>query len=537
MRSRDRYIDAIRVGSLLVVVVGHWLMGVVGPDGRVSNALLAVPAMQPLTWLFQVMPLFFLVGGMAHAYALDGLERRSAPGPGRYAAFVRKRAQRLLRPTLVLLAVWLGWGLVLRATGVLDDGPRGLPDHGSTDILTAALRLVTQPLWFVGIYLAVAAMAPALFRAHRRWGPRVVVACVTAAVVVDLLRFAGGVEAVGSLNYALVWVGLHQLGFCWHSGELGRREAMWLLTGGSAALVAAVTVGPYPVSLVGLPGEPVSNMAPPTVALLAQGLALAGAAVLLRGPGTRVLSRPRVWRAVVTLGATTMTAYLWHLTALFVAVLGLRFAGVLQPPTGSAAWWATRLPWLLLLAALTAGLVAVFRRFDVIGDGAPRGEAAPSRAADTMSAAGAALAALGVLLVSLTGVDLLGGRSIRFLVVDVAPVTALVVLGAGCLALGSGGDVLARQARPGHREQDGDPSGLDGEPVQHGVQRYGVPQQVAEREPVVREQPRVDRGQLGDGVQDLHDHDGDGGRRHGGNGDLREGGDEQPERRHGGQHR
>ena len=98
--TRDRWVDALRAGSLLVVVLGHWLMVVLTSDGEITNALTVVPALQPLTWLLQVMPLFFLVGGVAHSYALDSLDRRVPPGsPGRYAAFFRARAVRLLRPS------------------------------------------------------------------------------------------------------------------------------------------------------------------------------------------------------------------------------------------------------------------------------------------------------------------------------------------------------------------------------------------------------------------------------------------------------
>ncbi|MFZ5872699.1 MAG: acyltransferase, partial [Actinomycetota bacterium] len=74
--GRDRFVDALRVGSLVVVVLGHWLMADVRPDGEVSNALVSVPALEPLTWVLQVMPLFFLVGGVAHTFALASLERR-----------------------------------------------------------------------------------------------------------------------------------------------------------------------------------------------------------------------------------------------------------------------------------------------------------------------------------------------------------------------------------------------------------------------------------------------------------------------------
>ena len=98
--SRDRYVDFLRVFSLGTVIVGHWLMAVVvvGREGNVTttNALALMPALQPLTWVLQVMPVFFLVGGYANARAWESLRRRG----GTYADFVRTRAGRLLRRRL-----------------------------------------------------------------------------------------------------------------------------------------------------------------------------------------------------------------------------------------------------------------------------------------------------------------------------------------------------------------------------------------------------------------------------------------------------
>lgn len=418
---RDRYVDALRVGSLLVVVLGHWLMGGVDGEGRVTNALAAVTWLQPLTWVLQVMPLFFLVGGIAHTYALDSLHGRGGTTRGRYAAFVRTRAGRLLRPTVAFLVVWLVLGLVAHAVGLAD-----------VPLVETALRLVPQLLWFVGIYLGVAALAPAMHRAHRRWGGRVVVVLVLAAVAVDLARFAAGVGVLATVNFALVWLALHQLGFCWRDGALTHRVAAALAGGGLLSLVLLVTLGPYPVSMVGLPGESISNMAPPTVALLAQGIALVGCAVLLRGPATRLLARPAAWRAVMVAGSLAMTTFLWHLTALFVAVLVLSSVGIELPAAGTGTWWATRPLWLGGLALATLPLVGALRRFD-----APR--PSPSGRLDetrrlpgVLAATGAALAVLGVLMVSVSGVDVVAGSAVRFVAVDVTPGVALAVLATGC---------------------------------------------------------------------------------------------------------
>lgn len=203
--SRDRYVDLLRVASLAVVVLGHWLMAAVTTDGQVGNLLAVVPELQVVTWLFQVMPVFFFVGGFSHALA-----HRSRP---QYAVFLRARLQRLLRPTMVFVGVWGAAALVLQLSGA---------DGGLTGV---ALRLVTQPLWFIGIYLAMVAFTPPLLRLHERWGWGAFGALAGGAVAVDVLRFAADVPFVEFLNFAFVWLAVHQLGFLRADGMI-RRPAL-----------------------------------------------------------------------------------------------------------------------------------------------------------------------------------------------------------------------------------------------------------------------------------------------------------------------
>jgi fucose 4-O-acetylase-like acetyltransferase len=421
--DRDRWVDALRVGSLLVVVLGHWLMGALTPDGRATNVLAQVPALQPLTWLLQVMPLFFLVGGVAHAHALASAARVPGSRHGRYAAFVRARTGRLLRPTVAYLLVWVALALAARTTG-LASGPHA-------GLVEGVLSLSTQLLWFVGVYLGVAALAPATHRWHRRSGLVAVGVLVAGAVVVDVVRFTTGETLVGTLNFALVWLALHQLGYCWKDGLLTRRVAWTMVVAGSGGLLLAVTAGPYPVSMVGVPGEAVSNMAPPTVALLAQGIGLCGLAVLLRAPMARVLARPRAWRAVVVAGSVSMTVFLWHLTALMSVMLVVRLLGVTLPEPGTATWWATRPLWVAVLLVPTAVLVLLARRFDAARPTSREPFAQDDSRRDRLAGLGVAVVVLGVMTVSITGVDLVGGRERTFVAFPVTPGPALAVLGAG----------------------------------------------------------------------------------------------------------
>lgn len=437
--------DALRVGSLLVVIAGHWLVVVLTPDLHISNALSIVPSLQPLTRVLQVMPLFFLVGGIANSFLLDSF----APGAGtrditrgRYAAFLRVRALRLLRPTLVFLAVWLAFGVVAHVTG-LTDASRG--EWGR--LVREALVAVPQLLWFIGMYLGVCAFAPLMLRAHRRWGSGVFVGLALAAAAVDAVRFGADMGLAGNLNFAFVWLALHQLGFAWREGRLGPRVGWLMLVLGYAAMLACVVLGPYPTSMVGLPGESVSNMAPPTFALLAQGVGISGLAVVLRPAMSRVLARPRAYGMVVAAGRFTMTAFLWHLTALMLVLLTVRVLGIVQPPVATVAWWLSRPLLFAALIAVSALFVAVFVRFD---RGAPGRRGAPGEArrwVDPVAAVSALVIFFGILVVSIVGVDVLGNRPVFFLLGDVTPAAGFAVLEGGMALLAVARPRLQRKAR------------------------------------------------------------------------------------------
>ncbi|MBC6461259.1 acyltransferase family protein [Actinomadura sp. HBU206391] len=413
--SRDRYVDFLRVFSLATVILGHWLMAVllVGEDGGVTagNALAIMPDLQPLTWLFQVMPLFFFVGGFSHAIAL----RKS----GGSAEFIRARSARLLIPTVVFGAVWLALAVLIEATG---------HDQG---VLRLATRGVAQPLWFIGVYLAIVAIAPAMMRLHRAYGALVPAVLLTGVVAADLTRFGLGITEAGHLNLLLVWAAVHQLGFFYADSRLGRGPACALAVGGLIAVAGLTAFGPYPVSMVGMPGERISNMSPPTLALTAHAAWLIGLALLLRGPLTRLLARHRVWVGVIAANGLAMTAFLWHLTALFLACAAQLALGLAQPSVGSLTWWLLRPVWLGLLALVTAGLIAVFRRAD-----RPR-RLAPAALGTGRSAAGVTLCLLGVLGFSAVGFGgALAGRTAHLMVLPVTPIGCALLLAAGGLMLG-----------------------------------------------------------------------------------------------------
>jgi len=77
--ERNRYVDFLRAVSILMVVTGHWLIvALYYEDGSLTTSSLLVirPGTQWLTWVFQVMPIFFIVGGYANAVSLESAGRK-----------------------------------------------------------------------------------------------------------------------------------------------------------------------------------------------------------------------------------------------------------------------------------------------------------------------------------------------------------------------------------------------------------------------------------------------------------------------------
>ncbi|HEX2056994.1 MAG TPA: acyltransferase [Actinomycetota bacterium] len=353
--SRDRYVDFLRALSIAVVVFGHWLVAVVylrGSELGGASALDEVPAARVLTWVLQVMPLFFFVGGFSNLTSWRATKRRG----GGYFAFVTGRVERLMRPCAIFIGTWLALVVALEVA---------LPS--AAESLQPALAIVAKPLWFIAVYLIVIALAPAMLRLHERFGIAVPIAMAAAAAVVDVTRLAFDLPFVGYLNFAFVWLFAHQLGFFYGDGSLAKLTPRRLVLCAGAALGALVVLtqlGPYSTSMVGVSDGRVSNNDPPSICIVAHSVWLIAAAMLARPPVTRWLQGGRAWRAVVAANSVIMTAFLWHLTALLVGVLALYPLGFPQPQGGSAEWWLLRPVWLAVLVVLLVPFMVAFGRFE-----------------------------------------------------------------------------------------------------------------------------------------------------------------------------
>lgn len=331
--GRDRVLDAIKAVALLVVIVGHSLAWHTPGDGTAVNVLERAPWLIPLTWVFQVLPLFFAAGAVSNDASLARHGRRD---------YLSARGRRLLAPVVVYATFWTAL----------------LAPFGASETVVGAGRFLAQLLWFAGVYLLVAAAA--VFTS--RWTARPVLTLtvwLALIVAVDTIRttsFSGW----GWINMLLVWGWLHQVGY--HLPVLRTRR--WALPGGIALIAAAVALafaGPYSHSLISVSGIPgLSNLAPPSTVLAVYG---AGQILIVAGLWPhlqRALANDRRWVPIALLGARGMGMYLWHIPLVGLAA-GLALALGFAAPPLTPVWWLVHIAVVLLVvpgAWLLAGLAA-----------------------------------------------------------------------------------------------------------------------------------------------------------------------------------
>jgi Acyltransferase family len=321
----------VRAFSLLVVIAWHWVFTIVlwRPDGpHATSPIGFTRGLWLLTWLLQVMPLFFYVGGYSH---LRSWERAQAQGRSIWS-FVGKRLERLALPALALFTTWTLLGIVL---GNLFD----LPWIGR------AVRLVVSPLWFMAVYLLLVLLLPVALWLHRRFDTLALVWMAGLAALVDIGRFKYGHAWLGWLNMILVWGLCHQLGFFYERIVAMRRHGDWsLLFAGLFGLTGLVVSNLYPGSMVGVPGERLSNMAPPTMCLVALVMFQAGVAEVLRPWLTERLHRPRWARVSEVINRFSMPLFLFHTTGMALSRAFARLVLGRNEAVRPDLWWWLKRP-------------------------------------------------------------------------------------------------------------------------------------------------------------------------------------------------
>lgn len=344
--DRNRAVDFYRAAAMAVVALGHWLGTVVvlrrgDLDG--GNLLDFAPEYGWITWIGQVMPLFFFVGGFASATSLRSAERRGV----RPADWIATRLRRMVAPAAALATFWA----VALAVGAA---------AGGFGIVSMAAVGAAIPLWFLANYTIDTALAPFTFRWFRARPIRFTAVLLVLFGVGEAARFAG-IPFVPELNWVIGWLGFQVAGFAWQAGMLptGRRLAAAAATFWALA-VAAVTLGPWPAVMLHHGGLEHSPTHPPSTALLLFGLAYSLTAAALAPAVDRWLARsPRAWRRTIAANAVAMSVYLWHMTA-GMLVIGLAYLAGLIPTAeaGTSAWWLTKVPFLLANLVVLAPIVA-----------------------------------------------------------------------------------------------------------------------------------------------------------------------------------
>ena len=386
--SRNRAVDLYRAIAISFVILGHWLLVapvIRGGEMELTILLAEQTWTQYATWLFQVMPVFFFVGGFA-----NGLSWNSArKDPTRARVWASGRLSRLLKPTLPLVLFWAAAAFIANRMGV------------SSEMIAAISQAALVPIWFLAVYIMITMFVPVSYKLWDKLGFLSVVLLGLGAVAVDFIAFSFDQGWLRWSNYGFVWLCVHQLGYWWQRAEKPKTFAVGFVALGVTALYILLAKLGYPISMVSVPGEEVSNTLPPTVAMLAVGMMQVGVVLLVEGPAKRWLQGVRPWSWVIVINQMIMSIYLWHMTAMIVLV-GVLFAlggfGLSVAP-GSGEWWAMRPVWLLAYAAALVPFVLVFMAFESASSA--KGDALPGPA---QSMLGAVMTCGGLVMMALSGI-------------------------------------------------------------------------------------------------------------------------------------
>ena len=346
--SRDHAVDLVRAACLVVVVGLHVMMAgiTVETEGlAITNSLDGHPIFAWSTWLVQVMPLFFVMGGFSSLLAWRRQRGRGVTG----ADYVRDRVARLARPALLPLGLV---GMTLAVLGLV-----GLPDAVLADV---GFR-IGQPLWFLAVYLGCSGLVPLMARLHERAPWVTLLSLLGAVMIVDTVAQLTAQPLIGALNLLFVWVFVQQLGFCladgWFEGGFGgcfggRRRWMLGLAGLAAfgVLLFLTTVGGYSTDMY-------ENLNPPTVAILVLAVGQTLLFAFLRPWLARLAERETLAGLSGAINKNAMQIYLWHVPVIVLIAVVLVASGAAFPEPLSEGWWQSRPPFLVAVALLLIPIV------------------------------------------------------------------------------------------------------------------------------------------------------------------------------------
>jgi hypothetical protein len=335
--TRDRAIDVVRIVSLVGVVLGHTVMATSTLRGDVfiwSNLLTASPVFQALTWVFQIMPLFFFAGVAA---SIDSWK----PGTS-WGNWLMRRCTRLYGPVFYYLAFW---GVMLVALRVV------LPEH----VYEPVAGISVQLLWFLGAYVMVLAAVPLLHRITTAGRLVAAIAGVYAVVaVVDAARIsADGLAGLGYLNMS-AWLIPGMLGVAYRRELLSTRAALALGGVMLAINLALMGFGPYELSLVGIETQQLKNMTPPSLLLAGHAIMMCAFTIAAMPAIARWARGPRMWWLTAIGNSGAMTLYLWHIPPLLAIHLVFDYLGYPRFDPAAPGFLVLSVVQLVIMAVLVA---------------------------------------------------------------------------------------------------------------------------------------------------------------------------------------
>ena len=290
-----------------------------------SNLLTASVVFQALTWVFQIMPLFFFAGVAA---CVDTWH----PGTS-WGNWLMRRCTRLYRPVFYYLAFWVSALAVLRYF---------LPEHVYEPVAgisssccgsSAPTSLCWRPCrcWRASPPPA-GCSAPSQRRMRSsRWSTPI-------RINVDGPS-ASGLPEPGRLvdpRHARRRLPPHASRRA-RGADARRRDAR--------GQCGAAGAGPYELSLVGIETQQLKNMTPPSLLLAGHAIMMCAFAIAAAPAIARWAQRPRVWWLTAIGNSGAMTLYLWHIPPLFGLHLVRRPAAIRGSPelaAGSAVGGSSR---------------------------------------------------------------------------------------------------------------------------------------------------------------------------------------------------
>lgn len=354
--NRNRYVDLLRALSISAVVLGHWIMAapyLQANSAHMEHLLDIQPWSRWLTWIFQVMPVFFFVGGFSNGVSWDGAQKKQQS----YSQWLESRFRRLLGPAIPLILLWTLLGVVGYNTGV----------HQEMIRIGSQISLV--PVWFLAIYFFIVMLVPISRSIWHRYGFISVAVPIGLAIFNDWLFFNSNLQWLGWFNYFFIWGAVHQLGYAWQEGRLNNGTITFLIgLAGAVILVLLTQLGPYPLSLVGVPSQEISNTTPPKLPLIALAITQIGLLLSLEKPLRKWLSRGRVWTSTVLINGLIMPIFLWHSTVMMLIIGGLfwLFPTLLIGEPGSAQWWSLRPVWVIVYLSVMMLFLPLFLKLEKI---------------------------------------------------------------------------------------------------------------------------------------------------------------------------